>query len=128
MGLPTVSFRSDRPAIAPRGAESEASMQVTRSLSQQRAARHGRTVERVVVIKDLPENLTTLDRDQLRDATDCRDARMTTLFHGWSSLSNTEMRELRLLSNERVRLARHGSILRGLDRLRAPSTGGSALA
>ena len=47
---------------------------------------------------------------------------MTTLFHSWSSLSNTEMRELRLLSNERVRLAKHGSILRGLDRLRAPST------
>ena len=117
-GLPTVSFRSDRLAIAPRAAESGASMQVTRSLSQQGAARHGRTVERPVVIKQLPENLTTLDRDQLRDATDCRDARMTTLFHGWSSLSNTEMRELRLLSNERVRLAKHGSILRGLDRLR----------
>ena len=48
-------------------------MQVTRSLSQQGAAQHGRTVERVVVIKHLPENLTTLDRDQLRDATDCRD-------------------------------------------------------
>jgi hypothetical protein len=123
-----LSFRSDRVAIAPRAAESEASMQATRSLSQQGAARHGRTVERVVVIKDLPENLTTLDRDQLRVATDCRDARMTTLFHGWSSLSNTEMRELRLLSNERVRLARHGSILRGLDRLRAPSTGASPLA
>ena len=69
-------------------------MQVTRSLSQQGAARHGRTVERVGVIKQLPENLSTLDRDQLRDARDCRDERMTTLFHGWSSLSNTEMGEL----------------------------------
>ena len=65
-GLPTVSFRSDHLAIAPRAAENEASMQVTRSLSQRGAARHG-TVERVVVIKHLPENLTTLDRDEVRD-------------------------------------------------------------
>ena len=39
-------------------------MQVTRSLSEQGAAWHGRTVERVVVIKHLPENLSTLDRDR----------------------------------------------------------------
>jgi len=46
---------------------------------------------------------------------------MTILFRGWSSLTKTEMRELRHLSDERVRLARHVGVVDGLHRLRAPS-------
>jgi hypothetical protein len=76
------------------------------------------------VIRSLPANLSTLDRAQLRDARDHRDARMTILFRGWSSLTKTEMRELRHLSDERVRLARHVGIVHGLHRLRAPATTG----
>ena len=74
------------------------------------------------MIKSLPANLSTLDRRQLREARDNRDARMTILFRGWSSLSKTEMRELRHLSDERVRLARHVGVVDGLHRLRAPAT------
>jgi hypothetical protein len=74
------------------------------------------------VIASLPANLATLDREQLRNARDHRDARMTILFRGWSQLTKTEMRELRHLSDERVRLARHVGIVHGLHRLRAPAT------
>jgi hypothetical protein len=74
------------------------------------------------VIESLPANLSTLDREQLRDARDHRDARMTILFGGWSSLTKTEMRELRHLSDERVRLARHVGIVHGLHQLRVPAT------
>jgi hypothetical protein len=74
------------------------------------------------VINSLPANLSTLDREQLQDARARRDARMTTLFSGWSSLTKAEMRELRHLSDERIRLARHVGIVRGLRRLRAPAT------
>jgi hypothetical protein len=73
------------------------------------------------MIESLPANLSTLDRQQLREARDHRDARMTILFRGWSSLTKTEMRELRHLSDERVRLARHVGVVDGLQRLRAPS-------
>jgi hypothetical protein len=72
------------------------------------------------MIEVLPKHLSALDHEQLRDATDCRDARMSTLFHRWPALSKMEMRELRMLSDERQRLARHAGILRGLHRLRAP--------
>jgi hypothetical protein len=72
------------------------------------------------MIEPLPRNLIALDREQLRDATYRRDARMSILFRRWPSLSKVEMRELRTLSDERQRLARHVGILRGLHRLRAP--------
>jgi hypothetical protein len=72
------------------------------------------------VIQGLPKNLSVLDQEQLRDARDRRDARMSTLFRLWPTLSKVEMRELRRLSDERQRLARHVGILRGLHRLRTP--------
>jgi hypothetical protein len=73
------------------------------------------------VIEKLPKHLSALDREQLRDARDCRDARMSILFRRWASLNRMEMRELRTLSDERQRLARHVGIVRGLRRLQAPS-------
>jgi len=71
------------------------------------------------VIEKLPKNLTVLDEDELRDARQDRDQRMSTLFAGWPSLTKLEMRELRTLSDERQRLARHVGIRRRLRALRA---------
>ena len=71
------------------------------------------------VIKSLPTNLSLLDRNELRDARQDRDERMSLLFHSWPSLSKIELRELRKLNDERQRLARHVGILRRLQALRA---------
>jgi hypothetical protein len=73
----------------------------------------------VQVIENLPRNLSALDDTELRDARQDRDARMSTLFASWPSLTKFEMRELRKLSDERQRLARHVGIRRGLHALRA---------
>ena len=72
------------------------------------------------MIGNLPRNLSALDSEELRDARDRRDARMSSLFRHWPSLSKVEMRELRTLNDERQRLARHAGIRRGLHRLRVP--------
>jgi hypothetical protein len=71
------------------------------------------------MIKDLPPNLSTLDPDQLEQAKRDRDERMSILFRDWPGVSETEMRELRKLSNERQRLARHVGSARSLHALRA---------
>jgi hypothetical protein len=71
---------------------------------------------------NLPANLGTLDRDQLRQATRTRDERMSILFRLWPALSTIEMRELRKLSDERQRIARHIGIVRRLHTLRTPRT------
>ena len=72
----------------------------------------------VQMITDLPQNLARLDDNELRDARHDRDERMSLLFGRWSALSKVELRELRRLSDERQRLARHVGILRGLHALR----------
>ena len=74
-------------------------MQVTRSFST-----------------SLPKNLSVLDHNELRDARRHRDDRMSVLFRSWPSLTDIELRELRKLSDERQRLARHVGILRGPPR------------
>ena len=71
------------------------------------------------MIKDLPANLSALDPDQLEQAKRDRDERMSILFRRWPSVNDTEMRELRKLSNERQRLARHVGSVRTLHALRA---------
>lgn len=71
------------------------------------------------VIKHLPKNLLLLDHEELREARDDRDERMTLLFRRWPSLSQIELRELRKLSDERQRLARHVGNHGGLRALRA---------
>jgi len=73
------------------------------------------------MIKDLPANLSTLDPDQLEQAKRERDERMSILFRGWPAVDDSEMRELRKLSNERQRLARHARALRDLHALAAHS-------
>jgi hypothetical protein len=72
----------------------------------------------LAVIERLPRNLSSLGHDELRDARQNRDERMTVLFHRWASLSKDEFRELRKLSDERQRLARHGGNVRRLRALR----------
>ena len=71
------------------------------------------------MIADLPPNLSTLDLDELENAKRDRDERMSMLFRGWPWVTETEMKELRKLSNERQRLARHVGSVRGLHALRA---------
>jgi hypothetical protein len=71
------------------------------------------------VIENLPRNLSVLDDTELGRARLDRDERMSLLFRSWPSLSQIELRELRRLSDERQRLAKHAGILRGLHALRA---------
>jgi hypothetical protein len=71
------------------------------------------------MIESLPRNLSQLDSEQLRCARDTRDARMSDLFRDWSSLGRVEMSELRKLSDERQRLARHVGLRRDLRGLRS---------
>jgi hypothetical protein len=55
---------------------------------------------------ELPENLSALSDERLREERNARDERLRPLFCRWPSLSKFEMRELRRVYNERVRLAR----------------------
>jgi hypothetical protein len=71
------------------------------------------------VLRTLPKSLSVLDQTELRDARRDRDERMSALFRRWPELSKLELRELRMLSDERQRLARHVGILRRLHALRA---------
>jgi hypothetical protein len=70
-------------------------------------------------IQTLPKSLSLLDETELRAARHDRDERMSALFGRWPALSKIELRELRTLSDERQRLARHVGILRRLHALRA---------
>lgn len=71
------------------------------------------------MIQNLPENLSLLDHNELRDARRDRDERMSLLFRSWPSLNKIELRELRNLNDERQRLATHVGILRRLQAFRA---------
>ena len=71
------------------------------------------------MIENLPRNLAALDQEQIGAARQARDERMSVLFGDWPSLSRLEMRELRKLSDERQRLARHLGTLRALRTLAA---------
>jgi hypothetical protein len=55
---------------------------------------------------ELPENLSALSDETLREERNARDETLRPLFRRWPSLSKFEMRELRRVYNERVRLAR----------------------
>jgi hypothetical protein len=76
-------------------------------------------LKRASMIENLPQNLTRLDEDELRDARRDRDERMSVLFRSWPSLSRIELGELRRLSDERQRLAKHVGIVRQLQALSA---------
>ena len=82
-----------------------------------------RDVEDETGFEALPEDLRELDRGQLRDESDARDARLSVLFRRWPSLSRIELREIRRLNDERQRLAR--SIGRLRDRTKAERISGA---
>lgn len=76
------------------------------------------------MIENLPKNLLLLDGDALEDARRDREERMSRLFRRWPSLTKNQLRELRTLSDERQRLARHVLTLRSLQALRrSPAVG-----
>jgi hypothetical protein len=72
--------------------------------------------------EDLPENLSVLDSEVLADAREARDRKIAPLFRRWPKLTSPELRELRRLYEERVRLARHWGALRR-RRLKSRSAG-----
>ena len=55
---------------------------------------------------ELPDNLSTLDDEVLLEQRAARDEKLRPLFRRWPSLSKTEMREMRRIYAERVRLAK----------------------
>jgi hypothetical protein len=63
-------------------------------------------------MEPLPEDLSELDAKAVRRARDRRDDRLTALFRRWPNLPRRELRELRRLSDERLRLARYLGKLR----------------
>ena len=62
--------------------------------------------------KHLPSDLTEADAQELREARDECDDRLTTLFRRWPRLGRHEMRELRAVHDERVRIAKYIGSLR----------------
>ena len=58
------------------------------------------------VMHELPDNLSTLDDEVLLEQRAARDEKLRPLFRRWPSLSKTEMREMRRIYAERVRLAK----------------------
>jgi hypothetical protein len=64
------------------------------------------------MMKKLPHDLSLLSRDGLTNARSSRDEQVTRLFRRWPSLSKREMSELKLLYNERMRLAKYVGTLR----------------
>jgi hypothetical protein len=123
-------------ATAPEGGGSEVTMQVRRSLSAKIRKLLGLGKRPIkapygpgawaaeedtpgVLQAALPKNLSLLSASELQDARHDRDERMSVLFRRWPALSKLELRELRTLSDERQRLARHVGVLRRLHALRA---------
>jgi hypothetical protein len=62
--------------------------------------------------KSLPSDLTEADAQTLRQASAECDDRLTTLFRRWPRLRRQEMRELRAVHDERMRIAKHIGRLR----------------
>ena len=58
-------------------------------------------------MEHLPDDLSTLEANELEGAVDARDKRVTRLMRRWPKLNRLESRELRQVYAERVRLARY---------------------
>lgn len=57
-------------------------------------------------MKELPEDLRALPADELVRQRDVRDDLLTPLFRRWPRLSRVELRMLKRIYGERVRIAR----------------------
>jgi hypothetical protein len=58
-------------------------------------------------MKDLPDDLASMDPAELSLQRDLRDDHLAPLFSRWPSLSGGEMRRLRHLYRETIRIAKH---------------------
>ena len=58
-------------------------------------------------MRELPPDLDALDERSVAMQRTTRDERLTALFRRWPALAARELRELRRLYDERLRLARH---------------------
>jgi hypothetical protein len=68
-------------------------------------------------MNDLPQKLSALSYETLQRERDACDERLRPLFRRWPSLTKGEMRELRRVYDERLRLARWiGRARRGATR------------
>lgn len=68
----------------------------------------------------LPRDLSALEPRSLEEARTERDNRLTPLFRRWPALSQLELRELRRLYDERIRIAKHLGSQRRRRRAEAP--------
>ena len=68
-------------------------------------------------MKELPDDLAAMESDELATQRAIRDERLTRLFRRWPALSRLEVRELKTIYGERLRIAKH------LGRFRAGRTG-----
>ena len=65
-------------------------------------------------MKDLPDDLAAMDSDDLAHQGFLRDELLAPLFRRWPRLSQLEMRQLKALYAERVRIAKYlGRFRRG---------------
>lgn len=58
-------------------------------------------------MKRLPDDLAAMDEAELSLQRDLRDDRLAPLFTRWPALTRVEMRQLRTLYRESVRIAKH---------------------
>lgn len=63
-------------------------------------------------MKELPDDLAAMRVDELEEQRAVRDERLVPLFRRWPALSRIEIRELRRLYGERLRIARYFGKLR----------------
>jgi hypothetical protein len=71
-------------------------------------------------MEPLPDDLSELDTPEVLRARARRDDRLTALFRRWPNLPGRELRELRRVSDERLRLARYIGKLRARRRRPVP--------
>ena len=63
-------------------------------------------------MKDLPDDLAAMETDDLTEQVTVRDELLAPLFRRWPRLNRVEMRKLKILYAERVRIAKYLGRLR----------------
>jgi hypothetical protein len=58
-------------------------------------------------MKELPEDLAAMGTDELAQQCEVRDSHIAPLFRRWPALRRRELRDLRRVYGERLRIARH---------------------
>ena len=68
-------------------------------------------------MNELPEDLTAMGHAELSEERAIRDDKLATLFRRWPALNRSELRQLREMYAERLRLARYVGRLRAGRRI-----------